>query len=160
MAEQNEMREHPQTTIRRLRLPLANAERRQERWNSPAADAEHAARQDRFTDTVLKLAGAVEALIEEVAGLRRENRLLRNSLEDHEKAPAARHERDKETTAQPEPENLYGMPAIAAAIGIGVRKAEHLKEKHGLPTFKVGKTVCAKRSTLIAWFNDKSREGN
>lgn len=157
MKGQEETREHPQTTIRRLRQQLANAERRQERWNSPAADAKHAARQDRFTETVTKLADAVESLIEEVAGLRRENRLLRNALENQVKAPVARHERDN-TQPSADAEILYGVPAIARAIGLKTTQVYHLKSHGGLPTFKVGKTVCARRSTLVAWFNEKSRE--
>ena len=48
---------------------------------------------------------------------------------------------------------LYGMPAIAAAFGWRTRQAEHLKDAHGLPTFKVGKTVCARRLDVLAWIN-------
>lgn len=46
---------------------------------------------------------------------------------------------------------LYGVPAIAAAFKLAVRQVYHLKDKHGLPTFKVGRAVCAKRSAVRAW---------
>jgi hypothetical protein len=46
---------------------------------------------------------------------------------------------------------LYGVPAIAEAFRWRPRQVYHLKDKHGLPTFKVGKTVCAKRSAIRAW---------
>jgi hypothetical protein len=47
---------------------------------------------------------------------------------------------------------LHGMTAIAEAFGLNRRQAEHLKIEHGLPTFKVGKTVCARRGAVAAWF--------
>ena len=60
---------------------------------------------------------------------------------------------------QNDDELLYGVPAIAAAFKLPVRQTYHLKDKHGLPTFKVGKIVCAKRSAVRAWIEtmaDKS----
>jgi len=46
---------------------------------------------------------------------------------------------------------LYGVPAIAEAFKWKPRQVYHLKEKHGLPTFKIGRTVCAHRSKVRAW---------
>lgn len=46
---------------------------------------------------------------------------------------------------------LYGVPAIADAFGWKARQVYHLKEAHGLPTFKIGRVVCAKRSAIAAW---------
>lgn len=46
---------------------------------------------------------------------------------------------------------LYGVPAIAEAFRWKPRQVYHLKEKHGLPTFKIGRTVCARRSEVKAW---------
>jgi hypothetical protein len=47
---------------------------------------------------------------------------------------------------------LYGLAAIGAAIGITERQAEHLVTKGELPTFKLGRIVCARRSTLARHF--------
>lgn len=46
---------------------------------------------------------------------------------------------------------LYGVPAIADAFKLKPRQVYYLKENHGLPTFKVGRIVCAKRSAVRAW---------
>lgn len=46
---------------------------------------------------------------------------------------------------------LYGVPAIAEAFRWRPRQVYHLADKHGLPTFKVGRTVCARRSEVRAW---------
>ena len=64
------------------------------------------------------------------------------------------------TERPPNPDDvLYGMPAIAAAFGWRQRQAEHLKESHGLPTFKVGKTVCARRGAVAAWLAEREAAG-
>lgn len=47
---------------------------------------------------------------------------------------------------------LYGMEAIGAAIGLTARQVEHLIGKQQLPAFKLGGTVCARRSELDAHF--------
>ena len=46
---------------------------------------------------------------------------------------------------------LYGVPAIAEAFKLTPRRVYHLKDRHGLPTFKIGGTVCARRSEVRAW---------
>lgn len=46
---------------------------------------------------------------------------------------------------------LYGVPAIAEAFRWRPRQVYHLADKHGLPTFKIGRTVCARRSAVRAW---------
>ena len=48
------------------------------------------------------------------------------------------------------PDLLYGAAAIADYLGIKRRSAEHLIETKRIPFFKVGKTVCARRSKLLA----------
>lgn len=45
----------------------------------------------------------------------------------------------------------YGADAIAAHLGIEPRQVYHLHENERLPTFKVGRKVCARRSALDAW---------
>lgn len=47
---------------------------------------------------------------------------------------------------------LYGLEAIGKAIGLGARQVQHLHDKGDLPTFKMGRTVCARRSTLAKHF--------
>ena len=57
----------------------------------------------------------------------------------------------------PEGDLLISMTAIARHLGITVRQALHLKDTHGLPTFKQGATVCARKSSLAEHF--RLREG-
>ncbi|HEX7853831.1 MAG TPA: phage terminase large subunit family protein [Sphingobium sp.] len=47
---------------------------------------------------------------------------------------------------------LYGMEAIGSEIGLTARQVEHLVSLGELPTFKMGRTVCARRSTLAKHF--------
>lgn len=51
---------------------------------------------------------------------------------------------------------LYGVPAIAEAFKWKPRQVYHLKEKHGLPTFKMGRTVCALKSEVRAWITKQA----
>ncbi|KQT50157.1 hypothetical protein ASG52_08355 [Methylobacterium sp. Leaf456] len=57
---------------------------------------------------------------------------------------------------QPEPladgDLLVGMAAIARHLGITERQGWHLKDACDLPTFKQGRTVCARKSTLAQHF--------
>lgn len=45
---------------------------------------------------------------------------------------------------------LYGTEKIAAFLNISRKAAEHLVVKRKIPTFRIGRTVCARQSTLIA----------
>ena len=45
---------------------------------------------------------------------------------------------------------LYGAHAIAEFLGIKERAAYHLIETRRIPFFKIGKTVCARRTSLAA----------
>lgn len=47
---------------------------------------------------------------------------------------------------------LYGAAAIAAHLELTSKQVYHLHDKGELPTFKVGATVCARRSALAAHF--------
>lgn len=47
---------------------------------------------------------------------------------------------------------LYGTKAIANFLGVNLRAAEHMVETKRIPFFKMGKTVCARRSRLLAAF--------
>jgi excisionase family DNA binding protein len=48
------------------------------------------------------------------------------------------------------PDLLYGADAIAAFLGVTRPTVYHLAETKRIPFFKIGKTVCARRATLIA----------
>ena len=48
------------------------------------------------------------------------------------------------------PDLLYGANAIAAFLGIRRGVVYHLIETGRLPHFKVGKTVCARRSKVLS----------
>lgn len=47
---------------------------------------------------------------------------------------------------------LYGVKAIAGHLQLTEKQVYHLHDKGELPTFKVGATVCARRSTLAKHF--------
>ena len=53
---------------------------------------------------------------------------------------------------EPASDLLYGMEAIASHLSLTKRQALHLHEKGEIPTFKMGRTVCARRSTLAKHF--------
>lgn len=36
-------------------------------------------------------------------------------------------------------------------------KVYHLAENKRLPTFKIGKTICARKSTLLAWIAEQEK---
>ncbi|AWN47162.1 DNA-binding protein [Methylobacterium terrae] len=63
------------------------------------------------------------------------------------------------TTAEPDDDLLYGVPAIAGAFGWKVRQVHHLKDAHGLPTFKIGRTVCARRTEVRRWITAQAAAG-
>lgn len=46
---------------------------------------------------------------------------------------------------------LYGIKAIAAELGMRPKQAEHRIAQGAIPTFKMGRTVCASRAALQAW---------
>lgn len=50
---------------------------------------------------------------------------------------------------------LYGMPRIAAFLRMKPAQARHLSDKGSLPTFRIGRRVCARRSTLRQWLADQ-----
>lgn len=51
---------------------------------------------------------------------------------------------------------LHGVPAIARAFRLKARQVYHLKAEHGLPTFKIGRTVCASRQVVAAWLANQA----
>jgi len=53
---------------------------------------------------------------------------------------------DKPTTS----DLLYGVEDIAGFLGVTKRAAYHLVERKRIPFFKIGRTLCARRSSLLA----------
>ena len=53
-------------------------------------------------------------------------------------------------TSNPSADLLYGAHAIAEFLGVKQRVAYHLIETRRIPFFKIGKTVCARRTSLAA----------
>ena len=54
-------------------------------------------------------------------------------------------------------EVLYGAAAIGRALGLRPRVGYHRAAAGQLPTFKLGATLCAKRSSVAGWL--ASRDG-
>ncbi|MBV9521116.1 MAG: helix-turn-helix domain-containing protein [Hyphomicrobiales bacterium] len=54
---------------------------------------------------------------------------------------------------------LYGVRAIAAHLGLRDRQALHLVESGKLPHFRLGKKICARRSSLAAWIVEHEAAG-
>lgn len=52
---------------------------------------------------------------------------------------------------------LSGAEEIAAFIGVKPRRIYHLVESRCLPVFRMGATLCARRSTLVRWIEDMER---
>ncbi|RWO18650.1 MAG: DNA-binding protein [Mesorhizobium sp.] len=50
---------------------------------------------------------------------------------------------------------LRGADAIAKHLGFPRRAIYHLVSIGGLPTFRLGETVCARRSTLAKWIAEQ-----
>jgi len=46
---------------------------------------------------------------------------------------------------------LKGADEIAAFTGFDRRSVYHFASKGGLPVFRVGALICARKSTLLAW---------
>ncbi|KQR77599.1 helix-turn-helix transcriptional regulator [Rhizobium sp. Leaf341] len=52
---------------------------------------------------------------------------------------------------------LRGADAIAAYLGFPRRAVYHLVAKGEMPSFRIGETICARRSTLLAWISEQER---
>ena len=52
---------------------------------------------------------------------------------------------------------LTGADEIAAFVGVTTRRIYHLAESKRLPVFRLGATLCARRSTLLRWVEDLER---
>lgn len=54
-------------------------------------------------------------------------------------------------TTENDADLLYQVPAIAKFFGMTEKQARHRIERGEIPTFRMGGTICARRSTLTAW---------
>lgn len=52
---------------------------------------------------------------------------------------------------------LYGVPAIARFMGLSDRQVYHLSDHGGLPTFRIGRKVCASKGDIKQWLAEKAR---
>lgn len=59
------------------------------------------------------------------------------------------------TKSDPAVDVLYGLAAIGAHLGITARQAETIVNRRDIPTFKLGRIVCARRSTLARHFAEQ-----
>lgn len=50
---------------------------------------------------------------------------------------------------------LHGADAIAVHLGFKRRLVYHLAANDNLPIFKLGATICARKTTLERWLSDK-----
>lgn len=53
---------------------------------------------------------------------------------------------------------LTGADAIAAFMGLKARRVYHLAETQRLPVFRLGATLCARRSTLLKWIAEMENQ--
>ena len=48
-------------------------------------------------------------------------------------------------------ETLYGVVAIAKALQVRPAQVRELQERHGLPTLRIGRTLCARADEIDRW---------
>lgn len=53
---------------------------------------------------------------------------------------------------------LRGADAIAEFLGFPRRAVYHAVSQGHLPSFRVGETVCARKSTLTNWISEQERK--
>ena len=54
-------------------------------------------------------------------------------------------------TDKPKADTIYGIEAIADHVGMTVRQAKYRADIGQMPSFKMGRTVCASRAALNSW---------
>lgn len=63
---------------------------------------------------------------------------------------------DKLTTINPIASDLiFGADQIAKTLGLTRRQVYHAAASGHIPSFRIGATICVRRSTLLAWFEDQ-----
>lgn len=51
---------------------------------------------------------------------------------------------------------LYGVRAIAEALGLRVNQTDHLCRAGRIPTFRIGGRICSRRSWLGEWLDEQT----
>lgn len=54
---------------------------------------------------------------------------------------------------------LHGAGAIAVFLGMTEKQCRHRIEEGTIPVFRIGMTICARRSTLVRWIADQEAVG-
>ena len=54
---------------------------------------------------------------------------------------------------------LHGVKAIAEFLGVRPRRVNTLIDTHGLRVFKMGHGICARKSSIKAWIEERERAG-
>ncbi len=52
---------------------------------------------------------------------------------------------------------LHGVRAIAEFMSLPERTVYHAVARKHLPTFRIGQSICARRSTLMEWVEQQER---
>lgn len=55
---------------------------------------------------------------------------------------------------------LYGVPAIAEHLGLREKQCRSRIEAKQIPTFKIGGTLCSRKSTLKTWLDEQEGKAN
>lgn len=56
------------------------------------------------------------------------------------------------------PDLLFGAESIADALGMTRRQIYHAVASRYLPAFRIGGTICARRTTLERWLNEREED--
>ncbi|WP_104823093.1 DNA-binding protein [Rhizobium sp. NXC24] len=57
-------------------------------------------------------------------------------------------------------EILTGHKAIARFLGLSPRQVSWHDERGNLPTFRMGRTVCARKTKLVEWIEEKEQRSH
>jgi hypothetical protein len=111
----------------------------------------NAQRQQRHREAVRNRILELERRIRE---LEAENAALQRQL-DGRSAPASRAQEPgraaREGHGDYRADVIRGIAAIARALGVTPVQIRRLQERHGLPTFRVGKVLCARAGEIDEW---------
>ena len=55
-------------------------------------------------------------------------------------------------------EIIYGAKNIAGFLGLERRQIYHASDRHGLPVFRIGATLCARPAALLTWIAEQDRK--
>ncbi len=134
------VREHPQRAIRRLERQVEKMKEEALARPLERIDSEAVAAINQMRDVLACLASEVIALRIENEGMRRVAAM-----------PAA-----GQPVSDDKPDLCHGIGEIAKHLGLSARQAQHLNDKGELPTFKLGRNVCALRSKLDGWLQQSA----